>query len=151
MLISRYLHKKRSEVSIKRRSTPASLSFKGRATEHTTVKWPIQIKPNFFFSLWEGKTGVPEKTLSERSREPTNSTHVWCWGWNWTLASLVEGEWFHHGNNSALNEAFCSWKISLSFLFDRTVLSGFNQVFPSKLLLWSCMVRYALGSLSCCG
>ena len=42
MLISRYLHKKRSEVSIKTRSTPASLSFKGQATEHTTVKWPIR-------------------------------------------------------------------------------------------------------------
>ena len=30
-----------SEVSIKTRSTPASLSFKGQATEHTTVKWYI--------------------------------------------------------------------------------------------------------------
>ena len=34
MLISRNLHKKSSEVSIKRRSTPASLSFKGQATKH---------------------------------------------------------------------------------------------------------------------
>ena len=41
MPISRNLHKKRSEVSIKTRSTPASLSFKGQATKHTTVKWPI--------------------------------------------------------------------------------------------------------------
>ena len=104
-----------------------------------------------FFFLWEGKSGVPEKTLSEQSREPTNATHVWCWGWNWTLAPLVEGELFHHGNNSALNEAFCNTQIFLSFIFDRTVLSGFNQVFPSKLLLWSCMVRYVLGSLSCGG
>ena len=32
---------KRSEVSIKTRSTPASLSFKGQATKHTTVKWSI--------------------------------------------------------------------------------------------------------------
>ena len=31
----------RSEVSIKTRSTPASLSFKGQATKHTTVKWSI--------------------------------------------------------------------------------------------------------------
>ena len=37
----RNLHKKRSEVSVKTRSTPASLSFKGQATKHTTVKWPI--------------------------------------------------------------------------------------------------------------
>ena len=32
---------KSSEVSIKTRSTPASLSFKGQATKHTTVKWSI--------------------------------------------------------------------------------------------------------------
>ena len=42
MLISRNLHKKSSKVSIKTRSTPASLSFKGQATKHTTVKWSIQ-------------------------------------------------------------------------------------------------------------
>ena len=39
MLIRWNLHKKSSEVSIKTRSTPASLSFKGQATKHTTVKW----------------------------------------------------------------------------------------------------------------
>ena len=33
---------KSSKVSIKTRSTPASLSFKGQATKHTTVKWPIE-------------------------------------------------------------------------------------------------------------
>ena len=38
MLISRNLHKKRSEVSIKTGSTPASLSFRGQATKHTTVQ-----------------------------------------------------------------------------------------------------------------
>ena len=32
---------KSSEGSIKTRSTPASLSFKGQATKHTTVKWSI--------------------------------------------------------------------------------------------------------------
>ena len=37
MLISRNVHKKSSEVSIETRSTPASLSFKGQATKHTTV------------------------------------------------------------------------------------------------------------------
>ena len=41
MLISRNLHKKSCEVSIKARSTPASLSFKGQVTKHTTVKWSI--------------------------------------------------------------------------------------------------------------
>ena len=38
MLISRNLHKKSSEVCIKTSSTPASLSFKGHATKHATVK-----------------------------------------------------------------------------------------------------------------
>ena len=42
MLISRNLHNKSSEVSIKTRSTPASLSFNGQATKHTTVKWSIR-------------------------------------------------------------------------------------------------------------
>ena len=32
---------KSSKVSIKTRSTPASLSFKGQATKHTTVKWSM--------------------------------------------------------------------------------------------------------------
>ena len=34
---------KRSEISIKTRSTPASLSFKGQATKHTTVKCSIRL------------------------------------------------------------------------------------------------------------
>ena len=41
MLISRNLHNKSREVSIKTRSTPASLSFNGQATKHTTVKQAI--------------------------------------------------------------------------------------------------------------
>ena len=41
MLLSINLHKKSSEVSIKTRSPPASFSFKGQATKHTTVKWSI--------------------------------------------------------------------------------------------------------------
>ena len=32
---------KRSEVSIKTWSTPASLLFKGQVTKHTTVKWSL--------------------------------------------------------------------------------------------------------------
>ena len=52
---------KRSEVSIKTRSTPASLSFKGQATKHRTVKWSIEIlgtqililtEDNFYFVPW---------------------------------------------------------------------------------------------------
>ena len=43
MLISMNLHMKSSKVSIKTRSTPASLSFKGQATKHTTAKWCIVI------------------------------------------------------------------------------------------------------------
>ena len=35
---------KSSKVSIKTRSTSASLSFKGQATKHTTVKWSIDKK-----------------------------------------------------------------------------------------------------------
>ena len=42
MLISSSLHKKGSEVFIKTRSTPASRSYKGQATQHTTVKWSIR-------------------------------------------------------------------------------------------------------------
>ena len=41
MLINRNLPEKNSEVSIKTRSTSASLSFKGQPTKHTTVKWSI--------------------------------------------------------------------------------------------------------------
>ena len=41
MLISNNLHKKSTEVSIKTRSTPASLSFIGQVTKHTNVKWTI--------------------------------------------------------------------------------------------------------------
>ena len=41
MLVTRNLHKKSSEVSIKTRSPPASLSFKGQATKHTTVEWSV--------------------------------------------------------------------------------------------------------------
>jgi len=62
MLISSNLHKKRSEVSIKTGSAPASLSFGGRAARHTTVKWPIWrlrilLIPNFLVSLPHPATG----------------------------------------------------------------------------------------------
>ena len=41
-LISKYLHKKSSEVSIKARSTPASLSCIRQVTKYRTVKWSIK-------------------------------------------------------------------------------------------------------------
>ena len=62
MLISRNLHIKRSEVSIKTRSTQASISFKGQATKHTTVKWSIvssglvDFCVNLVMSLLSGKS-----------------------------------------------------------------------------------------------
>ena len=43
---------KSSKVSIKPRSTPASLSFKGQATKQETVKWSIaqmELSMLFFF------------------------------------------------------------------------------------------------------
>ena len=40
-MLSSNLHKKGSKVSIETRSTPASLSFTGQVTNHTTVKWTI--------------------------------------------------------------------------------------------------------------
>ena len=42
MLTSLHLHKKSSEVSIKTKSTPVSLSIQGQDTKQTTVKWPIK-------------------------------------------------------------------------------------------------------------
>ena len=42
MLISKNLHKKSNDVSIKTRSTSASLSFIGQVTKHKTVKWTIE-------------------------------------------------------------------------------------------------------------
>ena len=41
MLISWNFHKKSSKVSLKTRSTAASLLFKGQATKCTTVKWSV--------------------------------------------------------------------------------------------------------------
>ena len=40
---------KSSKVSNKTRSTPASLSFKGQASKHTTVKWSIAGVPGSEF------------------------------------------------------------------------------------------------------
>ena len=45
---------KSSEISIKTRSTPVSLSFKGQATNHTAVKWSIaelEVNPRYQFEF----------------------------------------------------------------------------------------------------
>ena len=52
MLTSLHLHKKSSEVSVKTRSTPASLSIQGQDTKHTTVKWPISWVYSLFPSVF---------------------------------------------------------------------------------------------------
>ena len=56
---------KSSEVSIKTRSTLASLSFKGQATKHTTVKWSIH-----------SITSIALKPVSSISHVMSNH----CWG-----------------------------------------------------------------------
>ena len=52
---------KSSEVSIKTRSTPASLSFKGQATKHTTIKWSM-IKGLDF--LCKGKQSMIQRAFT---------------------------------------------------------------------------------------
>ena len=60
MLISKSLHKKRRKGSIKTRSIPASLSFIGQVTKHTTVKWTILKK---IVEGWMQKIGLLELNL----------------------------------------------------------------------------------------
>ena len=52
MLISRNLKKKRSEVSIKRRSTPSAFPFKGQATKDKNAKWCIEHAFNYVYFRW---------------------------------------------------------------------------------------------------
>ena len=54
MLTSLHLHEKSSEVCIKARSPPASLTFLGQVTKHTTVKWAIIIITNIIGPLQLG-------------------------------------------------------------------------------------------------
>jgi len=56
---------KSSKVSIKTRSTPASLSFIGQATKHTTVKWSIQPRS-------QGLSSLPPLSLEAEKRDPGN-------------------------------------------------------------------------------
>ena len=63
---------KSSEVSIKTRSPPASLSFKGQATKHTTVKWSIEMKYlSFEFSLIKW-------TPQDNDPHPLGLKITWC-------------------------------------------------------------------------
>ena len=59
---------KRSEFSIKTKSTPASLTIQGQVTKDTTVKWSIA---GAVWRCWfsgEGKTGVS----GEKNRRNNN-------------------------------------------------------------------------------
>jgi len=48
---------KSSKVSVRTGSTPASLSFGGQATRHTTVKWSINgLLSSFSFKLSDEET-----------------------------------------------------------------------------------------------
>ena len=64
------LHNKSSEVCIKTRSTPASLSFKGQVTEQTTVKWSVREKVNLVL-------GCPRRS---------KNAVMLCW---WSLSGLT--------------------------------------------------------------
>ena len=65
MLISWNLHKKSSVVSVKRRLTPASLSFKGRAT-----KWFINSHLGCHVTSVYCLEPLPLKELTKRSLKP---------------------------------------------------------------------------------
>ena len=73
MLISRNLNKESHEVSIKTRSTPASLSFKGQATKHASVKWSLLKrlkKNNLFLSTYRQEpsdSGIPDSAAGSQS------------------------------------------------------------------------------------
>ena len=57
---------KSRKVCIKTKSTPASLSLKGQATKHTTVKWSVG-----------GRTLT--KKLKASQTQPTHYTKSWIW------------------------------------------------------------------------
>ena len=70
MLTSLHLHiKKSSEVSIKTRSTPASLSIQGQDTKHTTVKWSISRMwvASYADALWACHEFLPHERLLQRA------------------------------------------------------------------------------------
>ena len=56
-----------SKVSIKRRSTPASLSFKGQATKQTTVKVSIEATTHWWEAMFSGTTVVVQFSMISTS------------------------------------------------------------------------------------
>ena len=63
---------KSSEVSIKTRSTPASLSFKGQATKHITIKWSIRDHTIVLLALqWPSYLVSSSKESSSLSSSPS--------------------------------------------------------------------------------
>ena len=61
---------KNSKVSIKTRSTPVSLSFKGQASKHTTVKWSIERRTSdvFLFLICIISTELPDMLQCHQSK-----------------------------------------------------------------------------------
>ena len=64
------MHMKSSKVSIETRSTPASLSFKGQATKHTTVKRSIEQKLPGYHTF---KTCFIEHTKKQKMKQKKRS------------------------------------------------------------------------------
>ena len=71
MLITRNLHKKNREVSVKTRSPPASFSFKGQAAKHATIKWSIKSMSGHFVTINEVSI-----YLITSSRKPLNTNDL---------------------------------------------------------------------------
>ena len=77
--ISRNLLKKTNDVSIKTKSPPTSLSFKGQATKHRTVKWPIGIvRIHHFLEPTRKPKTKQSRDYFGRSFEK-RSTHCFRW------------------------------------------------------------------------
>ena len=78
-----------------------------------------------------GKPEYPEKNLSEQSREPTNSAHLWRRVRESNPDTLVEGERSHHYANPATE---LSWYKALTFLrLQKRFSADCNTIF---LIFW---------------
>ena len=84
---------KSSKVSIKTRSTPASLSFKGQATKHTTVKWSI-VNFTITFGIKYRQKGTTSVLLAQPPTEPNISSQF--------MTSSAEGIGNQHKRNVSL-------------------------------------------------
>ena len=112
---------KSSKVSIKTRSTPTSLSFKGQATKHTTVKWSIDTKEIISFhrighhstsddssvyrslqevNYWDKEDhpiGRLRYTLITKTCLPkmyiVNVARIFLSVWSWTWCLVRQGKW----------------------------------------------------------